>query len=173
MRTPLWEFPLWEFEVAFEALGASAADFPNLLANSLQTLMGFFVHKGGAQDTFLFIDPDFKSDTAAPVGTGDGASKQFTFLRRVGSSIEPISWVVGVPKVYLNGVAQSDATWALAQPNVLSFGAAPGAGVAITADVSYGFLCRFLDDTADFEQMMWNLWEAKSIKFRQVRQTAT
>jgi hypothetical protein len=32
-------------------------------------------------------------------------------------------------------------------------------------------LCRFLDDQADFEQMMWNLWEAKSIKFRQVRTT--
>src|SRR5208283_1200065 len=58
VRTPLWEFPLWEFELAFEALAASAADFPNLSANSLQILMGFFVHKGGAQSTFLFIDPD-------------------------------------------------------------------------------------------------------------------
>ena len=94
-------------------------------------------------------------------------------MRRVGSSIEPISWVVGIPTVYLDGVAQADATWSIVQPNVLSFNSAPGVGAAITADVSYGFLCRFVDDTADFEQVMWNLWEAKTIKFRQVRQTAT
>ena len=173
VRTPLWEFPLWEFELAFEALAASAMDFPNLAANSLQTLMGFFVHKGGAQDTFLFIDPEFKADVGVPLGTGDGASTQFTFLRRVGGSIEPVSWVVGIPTVYLDGVVQPDPTWGIVQPNVLSFGAAPGVGVAVTADVSYGFLCRFVDDAADFEQMMWNLWEAKSIKFRQVRHTAT
>ena len=172
MRTPLWAFPLWEFEVAFEALAASAADFPNLLANSLQTLMGFFVHKGGSQGTFLFTDPDFKTETAAPLGTGDGSTKLFTFARRVGASIEPVSWVTGIPTVYLDGVAQADATWGIVQPNVLSLNTAPGAGVAVTADFSYGFLCRFVDDTADFEQMMWNLWEAKTIKFRQVRATA-
>jgi hypothetical protein len=173
VRTPLRQFPLWEFEVAFEALAASAAGFPNLLANSLQTLMGFFLYKGGAQNTFLFIDADFNADTAVPLGVGDGTTTQFLFLRRVGGSIEPVSWVVGVPTVYLNGVAQSDSTWSLVQPNVLAFNsdATPADGAVVTADVSYGFLCRFVDDAPDFNQMMWNLWEAKSIKFRQVLQT--
>jgi len=170
VRTPLWTYPLWEFEVVFEVLSADGTtQFPGLRARSLQILMGFYLYKGGAQGTFLFIDPDFNADTAVPLGTGDGTTRQFLFLRRMGSSIEPVSWVLGVPTVYLNGVAQSGALWSLNLPNGLTFNTPPGAGVAITADVSYGFVCRFLDDTADFEQMMWNLWEVKSIKFRQVR----
>jgi len=40
----------------------------------------------------------------------------------------------------------------------------------ISADFSYGFLCRFLEDTLDFEEFMDNLWSLKSLKFRQVRQ---
>ena len=130
VRTPLWTYPLWEFELAFEGLTASATDFPGLRANSLQILMGFFLAKGGAQNTFLFIDPDFNADTAVPLGTGDGTSTQFIFLRRMGSSIEPVSWVTGIPTVYLNGVAQPGSVWALQQPNILNFATPPGAGVA-------------------------------------------
>ena len=39
----------------------------------------------------------------------------------------------------------------------------------ISADFSYGFMCRFLEDTLDFEEFMDNLWQLKSLKFRQVR----
>ena len=171
VRTPLWTYPLWEFELTFEGLSASLTQFPGLVTYSMQSLMGFFLYKGGAQTAFLFIDPDFNADTAVPLGTGDGTTTQFLFLRRMGSSIEPVSWVTGIPTVYLNGVAQPESGWAFEQPNLLVFSTPPAAGVPVTADVSYGFLCRFLDDQADFEQLMWNLWEAKSIKFRQVRTT--
>jgi hypothetical protein len=99
---------------------------------------------------------------------GDGTTTQFVFLRRMGASIEPVSWVTATPTVYLDGVAQASG-WGLVQPNVLLFAAPPGSGVAVTADLSYGFICRFLEDATDFDQMMWNLWEAKSVKFRQVR----
>jgi hypothetical protein len=74
----------------------------------------------------------------------------------MGSSIEPVSWVVGVPTVYLNGVAQPDASWALVQPNVLVFSSPPGAGVAITADVSYGL-------EVDRQQVMIAAWPGATI----------
>jgi hypothetical protein len=44
----------------------------------------------------------------------------------------------------------------------------PGA-VAITADFSYAFVCRFLDDQEDFEEFMNGLWQVQSLKFRSVK----
>jgi hypothetical protein len=44
----------------------------------------------------------------------------------------------------------------------------PG-GVAISADCTYGFNCRFLDDQEDFEQFMSGLWKVESLKFRSVK----
>ena len=47
--------------------------------------------------------------------------------------------------------------------------AAPGHGVAISADFSYAFNCRFLDDQMDFEEFMSGLWRLESMKFRSVK----
>ena len=60
--------------------------------------------------------------------------------------------------------------WAIAAPNLVSFlGGAPPSGLAISADFSYAFLCRFVSDDLDFEQFMSNLWRAESVKFRSLR----
>jgi hypothetical protein len=42
-------------------------------------------------------------------------------------------------------------------------------GVALSADCTYGFNCRFLDDQQDFEQFMSGLWKVESLKFRSVK----
>lgn len=54
-------------------------------------------------------------------------------------------------------------------PGMLSFVTAPPSGVAITADFSFAYLCRFLDDQADFENFMSGLWKVSSLKFRSVK----
>ena len=169
VRTALWQYPLWEFEIAFDGLSASATQHPGLGANSFQTLLGFYLTQGGPLSPFTFTDPAFNGAIGAPIGTGDGTTKQFRFSRIYGGAVEPVSWVTGTPTVYLDGVAQSGAAWTLAAPNVCGFVTAPTAGAVVTADCSYAFLCRFLDDNPDFEQMMSNIWELKSLKFRQVR----
>jgi hypothetical protein len=76
--------------------------------------------------------------------------------------------VTAVAAVYLDGVV-TPSGWKVSG-NVITFDAAPASGVVISADFSYGFLCRFLEDTLDFEEFMDNLWSLKSLKFRQVRQ---
>jgi len=43
-------------------------------------------------------------------------------------------------------------------------------GATITASFDYAFVCRFLEDSQDFENFMQNLWAAKSVKFRSTRQ---
>jgi hypothetical protein len=60
--------------------------------------------------------------------------------------------------------------WSLTTPNTLTFGGPPLSGVPIAASFDYAFLCRFDADDLDFEQFMSNLWRARSVKFRSLRQ---
>jgi hypothetical protein len=76
--------------------------------------------------------------------------------------------VTTLSNVYLNGVRQTSGL-SLTTPNTLSFTSAPGSGVIVSADFSYAFNCRFLDDQMDFEEFMANLWKLASMKFRSVK----
>jgi hypothetical protein len=44
----------------------------------------------------------------------------------------------------------------------------PPSGQAITADFTYWFRVRFADDTAEFENFMYQLWQSKQIKLQSV-----
>ena len=130
--------------------------------------MGFYLSCQGQYGTFLFTDPSDDAATAQAIATGDDATSAFTFQRALGGFAETVSWVTGVAAVYLNGVAQTSG-WSLVQPNTLSFGSAPANGVAISADFTFAFVCRFLDDQEDFENIMNGLWQVQSLKFRSVK----
>jgi len=39
----------------------------------------------------------------------------------------------------------------------------------VTADYSFYFLCRFGDDTTDFENFAYNLWTNQSVKLQTVK----
>jgi hypothetical protein len=39
----------------------------------------------------------------------------------------------------------------------------------ITADFSYWFRCHFVDDSYDFENFMYRLWQLKKLTFISVR----
>jgi uncharacterized protein (TIGR02217 family) len=167
IRAALYQYPLWEFELTFEGLAADAS-FPGLGAQSLQSLMGFFLQRQGQFGQFLYVDPSDNSATLQSIGSGDGATLSFTMPRTLGGFAEPVGWVTSIASVYLNGVSQASG-WSLAPPNALVFAAPPGVGVAITATFSYAFVCRFLEDVQDFEEFMQNLWALQSLKFRSVR----
>ena len=143
------------------------AAYPGVWTNTLQTLMGFYLARGGARGTFLFIDPDFNSMTGQGIGAGDGTTVVFSFVRTFGGQVEPVGWVTAVAAVYLAG-APVTSGWTVSG-NAITFATPPASGVVVSADFSYGFVCRFLEDTIDFEEFMDNLWQLKSLKFRQVR----
>ncbi len=158
---------LYEFEVAFD--GLASAGFAGLGASSLQTLMGFYLQCQGQLGTFLYADPTDDAVTVQPIGVGDGATTAFTMVRSLGGAIEPVGWVTGIGNVYLGGAAQASSAYALVPPNTLTLAAAPVAGTAITADFTYAFVCRFLNDQEDFENVAAGLWQLGSLKFRSVR----
>ncbi len=166
-RTPLYAYPLYEFELTFEGL-ASDSRFPGVGANSLQSLLGLYLQCQGQFGTFLYTDPTDNAAVGQLVGTGDGRSAVFPFVRTLGAFTEPVGWVLAVQNVYLNGVAQTGG-WTLSAPNSLTFASAPARDANITADFNFAYVCRFLDDQTDFENFMAGLWQVQSLKFRSVK----
>jgi uncharacterized protein (TIGR02217 family) len=166
VRLALWQNCLWEFELSYDALASNDA-YPGVWTNTLQTLMGFYLARGGQRGTFLFIDPDFNTMVGQGIGAGDGTTVVFPFVRAFGGQVEPVGWVTAVSAIYLDG-APVTSGWTVSGATI-TFASAPASGVVISADFSYGFVCRFLEDSIDFEEFMDNLWQLKSLKFRQVR----
>jgi uncharacterized protein (TIGR02217 family) len=168
VRDALYAHTLYEYELVFNALSSSSTQFATLGAGSLQTLMGFFLSMQGQFGTFLYNDPSDGAVTGQSLGSGDGATENFTFVRSLGGFAEPVGWVTGTPTIYVNGTPLASG-FTITAPNTLTFASAPANGAAITADFTYAFQCRFLDDALDFENFMQNLWAVKSVKFRSVK----
>lgn len=167
VRTSLYG-GLYEFEVGFDGLAADGVQNPGLAAQSLQSILGLYLQCGGALGAFLYTDPNDDGAANQFLATADGVTTQFKFLRSIGAATDVVGYVTSVSSVTLNGVAATG--WTLVAPNVLSLSSAPAAGAIIAATFSYAFVCRFLDDSVEFENFMQNLWSAKSVKFRSVRQ---
>lgn len=169
VRVALMSYPLYEFEAVYSGLTSSADTFAGLGVSSLQSLMGFFLQLQGQFGTFLYTDPDDNAVSGQIFATGDGSTTTFTMMRALGGFLEPVGWVTNIANVYLNGAAQPGSGYSLATPNTLTFTTAPASGVAVSADFSYAFNCRFLDDQMDFEEFMASLWKLDSMKFRSVK----
>jgi uncharacterized protein (TIGR02217 family) len=168
VRVALMNYPLYEFEATY-GLTSSASGFAGLGASSLQNLMGFFLQLQGQFGTFLYTDPDDNSVSSQGIGVGDGTTTAFTFVRALGGFAEPVGWVTTVSHVYLNGTPQSGGSYSLTTPKTLTITTPPGAGVVVSADFSFAFQCRFIDDQMEFEEFMSNLWKLQSMKFRSVK----
>jgi hypothetical protein len=168
VRDSLWQYPIWQFELTFDALASDSASYPGLGAQSLQSLMGLFLQCQGQWGAFLYTDPTDNAVVDQGVAIGDGATKTFIMPRTLGGFIEPVGWVTGLANVKVNGALRTSGV-SLTTPNSLVFASAPAAGAIISASFSYAFLCRFVDDSADFEQFMQNLWSLQSLKFCSVR----
>ena len=170
VRVPLMSYPLYEFEAAYNGLSSSSTvAFAGLGASSLQNLMGFFLQLLGQAGTFLYTDPDDNAVAGGAIATGDGSTQSFIIGRTLGGFNEPVSWTTAVNNVYLNGVVQAPGTWLFTAPNSVGFATAPAAGVAIAADFTFAFQCRFLDDQMDFEEFMAQLFALQSLRLQTVR----
>ncbi|WP_294538105.1 DUF2460 domain-containing protein [uncultured Rhodoblastus sp.] len=165
-RTGLYAHALYAFELTFDGLDSAAAN-AGLQANSLQSLMGFWLSCGGQLGTFLYADPTDNTAVNQVIAVGDGSTTTFTFGRAIGGYFEPVSYVTSVSGVTINGVSTTAYSWSA--PNTIAFSTAPIGGARIAASFAFAFQCRFLDDQAEFENFMSGIWRVKSLKFRQVR----
>ena len=87
-----------------------------------------------------------------------------------GGFVEPIVAPNMIAAVYFDGITQNPrAMPSMRILGLLTFAIPPSSGLVITADFSYWFRCRFVDDSYDFENFMYQLWQLKKLSFISVR----
>lgn len=174
VRNAFMQWPIWEFELTYDYLPDRS-----LGTTDLKTLMGFYLARQGRFDTFLFKDPDDYVTTGSPmtggavVGEGDGVTTQFLFSRSMGGFVEPIGQVDTAEDyfVYVDAVLQVEGVdYDITMPNRVVFTSAPADGALITNSLQYYFICRFLEDSQEYEKFMDKLWELQTCSFTSVLQ---
>lgn len=159
-RAAFMSYPLWRFSLNYDFLRAASA------YAELQSLMGFFNARQGAYDSFLYTDPNDNSVTDYQFGTGDGTTVAFQLTRAYGGFIEPVMNVNTLTNIKKAGVAQSNpANYTIGSTGLVTFTSAPANGAALTWTGSFYFRVRFLQDVAEFEEFMKNLWQLKKLEF--------
>ena len=156
--------PYFDLELTYEVLRSAAA------YEELQAIAGFFAQASGADEPFWVAPPGLSTITGQPIGTGDGATTVFPLVASIRGYSGPVYGTSGVSAAYLNGMSQSTG-WSVSNGYLpaITFASAPSAGVAITADFGVLWLCRFAEDTQDFEEFMTMLWALRTLRLSTVR----
>ncbi|CDP51999.1 Gene Transfer Agent (GTA) ORFG12 [Devosia sp. DBB001] len=152
-------------------------------ADDLAAVVAFFEARNGRLYGFRFKDwADHKScppsqTTAAidqQIGTGDGATTAFQLVKRYTSGAQ--SWtraiakpVTGSVRIALAGVEQPSGWSVDTATGLVSFGAAPGSGVAITAGFEFDVPVRFDTDALDVTLDLERLGSITSIPLLEIR----
>lgn len=183
-RVGLWAYPRYRWTLSYEFLRSDTVNA------EWQTLMSFFLERKGSYDSFLFQDPDDYTVTGQLIGYGDGTTTQYSVVRTIGSYTEPCPDIMGIPMIYVDGIIQgvnalvdgsgnyvvdgdgnviTDGTtptsqWTISTAGVITFSQPPPVGAPITADFSYYWRVRFVEDEAEFEYFMYKFWAAKKIE---------
>ena len=117
----------------------------------LDELITFFRARKGKAYGFRFKDWTDSKATGELISTGDGANKQFQLVKRYpsGSVVEERAItkpVAGTVHVYKDGIEQLSGWSVDVTTGVVTFIAAPAAGVQITADFEFDVPVRFDSD---------------------------
>lgn len=133
--------------------------------DELRTLEGFFLQMQGSFTAFLFDDPSDDTVTGQVLATTDGVTSAFQLIRTFGGFNEPMLAPNNVSAVYLNGIVQSPSTYSVNPANgIVTFTSAPTGGETLSADFTYYFRVRFVDDSMDFENFQYQLWQLKKLQ---------
>jgi len=164
LRAAYYSYPLYKFGLKYDVLRSDTVNA------ELQTLMGFFLARQGSFDTFLFTDPEVNSVTAQGFGTGNGTTTAFQLAHAYGGYSEPVFDLNGTASIYVNGVLKTVTTdYTISSTGLVTFVSAPAAAAALTWTGSFYYRCRFVDDTAEFDNFMYKLWALKRLDLQTVK----
>jgi uncharacterized protein (TIGR02217 family) len=165
--------PIWNWTLTYSLLrdkwDARAQTGPGIGYDELRTLAGFFLQQQGTFQSFLFDDPTDNTITDQVLGTGDGSMRTLQLVRSMGGFAEPITAPNVISAIRFNGVRQDSASYTIeSETGALTFMTPPPAGHVVAADFTYRFRVRFAEDSAEFENFMYQLWQLKQIKLQSV-----
>jgi uncharacterized protein (TIGR02217 family) len=166
LRALDYPYPLYQFTLTFNFLRNAAA------YGEWNTLLGFIEACQGAYGTFLFNDPSDNMATGQFLGSGNSSGATFQLQYYKGSAVtfaRPVDAVNQLTAVYFNGITQSPTIYSCAtglnSTGAVTFATPPPSGITITADCTYYFRCRFVDDSQSGENFMYQLWSMKKLNF--------
>lgn len=162
LRVGFYSYPLWKFSLAYNVLKADT------VTAELQQLMGFFLERQGQFDSFLYSDPTDHQVTGQQFGTGDGTTTSFQLTRTLGGFAEPIFNLNGSPTIYAAGAVQASSGYTISN-GLVTFTTPPANGAALTWDGEFYYRCRFLADTAEFNNFAYQLWDLQQLEFQSVK----
>ncbi len=152
-------------------------------ADDLAAVVAFFEARNGRLHGFRFKDwADHRSclPSGSPspldqsLGTGDGVATAFPLVKRYASGAQ--SWtrgitkpVAGTARVAVGGVEQSSGWSVDVTTGIVTFGAAPSAGIAITAGFEFDVPVRFDSDALDVTLDLERLGSITSIPLLEIR----
>ncbi|MGC2695030.1 MAG: DUF2460 domain-containing protein, partial [Candidatus Angelobacter sp.] len=141
VRLQNFQNPIWEYTLAYEYLLNDPKVRDENEQTPLETIVGFFLARGGQFDDFLLNESDLTGRledsvySGQPIGTGDGGTKSFQIVRNIGGFFEAVQNPMNqTATVYLNGIAKVQGTDFTIANGAVTFTSPPGAGVSITAD---------------------------------------
>lgn len=168
---PLWSFPRWRYELTYSAFNSGASAFQGLPATEFQALAAFFNVVNGGASVFQYTDVDDGAVTNQLFGTGDGATVAFALSRTMtgagGVTFNEPVFAPTITNVKIAGTPTG--AYTLGTQGLVTFTSAPANGAALTWTGTFNWLCRFDEDSSQFEKFMNNLWELKSIRFTTIK----
>lgn len=164
-RTSNWFYPKWRFELTYDCIREETGDELNVLA-------GFILKHRGQQAAFYYHDQYDDTVTSQAIGVGDGTTKDFRLVRTMGEGLDLIYYTPSISAVYIDGVEQTSGWAASASGNygndTITFTSAPAYGEVISADFTFYYVCRFLNDEYSFDQLWYKMWELQQLDFQTV-----
>lgn len=183
VRLQNFQNPIWEFTLTYEYLQNDPKFRDENEQTPLETLVGFFLARGGQFDDFLLNESDLTGrleDSAysgQPIGVGDGAIRSFQIVRNLGGFLEAVQNPMNqAATIYVNGVSKIQGTDYTIASGLVTFTVAPGAGLSITADFIMLQRVRFDTGTSrsgkegiEFSNFYFNLYECREVQLISVR----
>jgi len=167
LRASYYSAPLYKISLSYEVLRSGAL-------GELQTMVGFFNARRGSFDSFRYLDPEDNTVFAQFIGVGNGSRTQFQLVRAYGDFVEPVLAPqltgLGAVSIAVNDVVQTLGThYTLSVGGLVTFSSPPPSGHAITWSGLFYYRVRFLQDSADFERFLHQLWSLKKIELQTTR----
>jgi len=183
VRLQNFQNPVWELTLTYDYLLNDPRTRDENEQTPLETLVGFFLARGGQYDDFLLNESDLTGRledsiySGQPIGIGDGVTKTFQLVRNIGGFLEAVQNPMNqVATVYLNGSIKAQGTDYTIANGLVTFTSAPGAGVSITADFIMLLRVRFHTGSSrsgkegiEFSNFYFNLYECKEVQLITVR----
>ena len=180
---------IYELELTYEFLKNKGLTYTDDVAY----LQAFYEACRGGFGWFTFDPSQYSLDTMAVVqdttklrngyfGVGDGVTTSFPLWRSTsalgGGTVTPVELIQNVTLltgIYSNGGLVSPAVYTLTSLGAppkggawVTFNTAPASGVVLSWAGNYSYLCRFAEDLLDLNEVMYQLWELKSLKLETI-----